>query len=184
MGTAVLIVLGLIVLWAVMTFNSLVRSRNEIRNAWSQIDVQLRRRHDLVPNLVEAVQGAMDFERETLTRVIEARNQAVKARDGKAGEISAAESALGQALAQFLAVVEQYPDLKANRNVSQLQEELTSTENRIAYARQFLNDRVLHYNNLVEMFPSSLIAQAGAFGREEYLQIEDHARAVPRVSLR
>lgn len=181
------VVLGIVVvaaLWAVAAYNGLVGARNGIRNAWSQIDVQLRRRHDLVPNLVEAVKDAMDFEQETLTRVIEARNQAVKVHDADPKTMAAAESVLGRELGRLMAVVEQYPELKAHQHVGRLLEELTTTENRIGFARQFHNDSVLAYNNRVQMFPSSIIAGLGGFATEGYLEIEDSARATPRVDLR
>ncbi len=182
-----LIALGIaavFVLWAVAAYNGLVGGRNAIRNAWSQIDVQLRRRHDLVPNLVEAVKDAMDFEQEALTRVIEARNQAVRAHDGDPKAMAAAESVLGRELGRLLAVVEQYPELKAHAHVARLLEELTTTENRIGFARQYHNDNVLLYNNRVQMFPSSIIANLGGFKLESYLEIDDGARATPRVDLR
>lgn len=174
-GLGVLVVL---VLFFIGIYNGLVRARNESRNAWSQIDVQLKRRHDLVPNLVETVKGYMQHEAQTLERVIAARNQAVQAR-GPAAQ-GQAEGLLGAALTQLFALVESYPDLKANQNFLGLQEELTSTENRIGFARQAYNDAATTYNNKREVFPANLIS--GSFEKAELFEIEVAAeRAVPKV---
>jgi LemA protein len=176
-----LIVLGIIVAvgaWLVAIYNGLVRARNEVRNAWSQIDVQLKRRHDLIPNLVETAKGYMQHEAGTLESVTKARTAAMSAR----GPVDAAraESAVTTALSGLFAVAERYPDLKANQNFLALQEELSSTENRIGFARQAYNDAVTQYNNQREVFPNSLLA--GAFERAEVFQLEDTAdRAVPQV---
>jgi LemA protein len=179
----ILIVFVLIVIFAlylVSVFNSLVRLKNQIKNAWAQIDVQLKRRHDLIPNLVETVKGYMAHERETLDSVTSARSKAMGA--ASVGEKAAAEGVLSQALGRFYAVAENYPDLKANQNFLGLQEELTATENRIAFARQNYNDQVLFYNNKIGMFPSNIIAGMFNYTREEFFQIEDKAqREVPRV---
>jgi LemA protein len=175
------IVLGiavLLLLWFIGIWNGLVRARNESRNAWSQIEVQLKRRHDLVPNLVETAKGYMKHERETLEKVVQARNLAAQARSP--GEASRAEGSLGAALGTFFALAESYPDLKANQNFLSLQEELASTENRIGFARQAYNDAATRYNNARETFPANLIS--GSFKPAELFQIENAAeRAVPKV---
>ena len=161
-------------------YNSLVRLRNRVKNAWSQIDVQLKRRHDLIPNLVETAKGYMQHERETLSAITDARSRAMGA-DGVAAK-GQAETALGGALSKFMLVVENYPDLKANQNFLALQEELTSTENRIAFSRQSYNDSVLFFNNKIQMFPSNLIANMFSFNEEEFFEIEDAAeREAPKV---
>lgn len=179
-----LIVLAIIVvvaLFVIGIYNSLVRLRNQVKNAWSQIDVQLKRRHDLIPNLVETAKGYMRHERETLDSVTQARSRAVGA--GSVGEKASAEGALSGALGRFMLVVENYPDLKANSNFLALQEELTSTENKIGFARQNYNDQVLFYNNKIQMFPSSIIAGMFNFTAEEFFELEDEAeREVPKVS--
>ncbi len=167
----VLAALALLVLWAVGLYNRLVRARNEIKNAWSQIDVQLKRRWDLIPNLVETVRGYMQHERETLEAVTKARQQAISV-TGDVAARAQAESLLSQTLRSLFAVAENYPDLKANQNFMALQEELTSTENRIAFARQYYNDAVLRLNNLIQMFPSNLIARQFGFNPEVYFQLE------------
>ena len=172
----------LVLLWLITAYNALVRTRNETQNAWAQIDVQLKRRHDLVPNLVETAKGYMEHERETLTKVIEARNQAVDA-TGPAAH-GAAEGLLGMALRGFFALVENYPDLKANQNFLSLQEELASTENRIAFARQAYNDAATDYNNRREMFPSNMVASAYSFERAEYFEIDEaDERTVPKIEV-
>ncbi len=161
-------------------FNALVRLRNQVKNAWSQIDVQLKRRHDLIPNLVDTVKGYMKHERETLENITNARSRAMKAET--VGDKARAESELNGAIGRFYVVVENYPDLKANQNFLALQEELTSTENKISYARQAYNDQVLFYNNKIEMFPSSIIAGMFNFRQAEFFEIEDQRdREVPRV---
>jgi LemA protein len=163
----------LFVLWAVGTYNGLVSRRNEAKNAWSQIDVQLKRRYDLIPNLVETVKGYMKHERETLESVIKARQTCVDLRNaGNIGELMKAEGALQQSLRGLFAVAERYPDLKANQNMLQLQEELTSTENRIGFARQAYNDAVMRMNNAIEQFPASIVASFGNFKQGEFFEVE------------
>jgi LemA protein len=163
--------LGLLAIWVMGQYNALVGLRNFYRNAFAQIDVQLKRRHDLIPNLVETAKGYMAHERETLEAVIEARNTAETARGGVSTEnagsmkqLMAAEQGLGGALGRLFALSEAYPDLKANQNMMQLSEELTSTENKVAFARQGYNDSVTRYNNKREMFPSNIIAGMFNFG--------------------
>ena len=181
--TAVIIVLALIaavVLFVVSIYNSLIKLRNQVKNAWSQIDVQLKRRHDLIPNLIETVKGYMDHERDTLENITKARSQAVQAEG--VGDKAKAEGELTQALGKFNLVVENYPDLKANQNFLALQEELTSTENKISFSRQSYNDQVLFYNNKIQMFPSNIIAGMFKFIEEEFFEIEDEKeREVPKV---
>src|SRR5690349_24668682 len=159
-----LVLLVVLVLWLVGAYNGLISLKNQTVNAFKQIDVQLKRRHDLIPNLVNAVKGAMDFEKSTLEAVIQARNQAVKVNaSGPEGikQISQAENALSGALSRLLVTVERYPDLKTTGNVAQLQEELTSTENRIGFARQMYNDTATQYNTRQQQFPASLVAEIG-----------------------
>lgn len=176
----VVILFILFVLVLVGIYNSLVRLRNQVRNGWSQIDVQLKRRHDLIPNLVETAKGYMKHERETLESVVEARSQAVKA--DSVGAKSKAESALSGAMSRFFLVVENYPDLKANQNFLAVQEELTSTENKIAFARQSYNDQVLFLNNKIQMFPSNFVASMFGFRAEEFFELEEpSAREAPKV---
>jgi LemA protein len=193
MGSWIFIaVLAAIALWAVGIYNKLVNLRNAVKNAFAQIDVQLTRRHDLIPNLVEAVKGYMKHERETLEAVISARTRAVaglkeaSAHPESAAaiqELSGAESALSSALGRLFALSEAYPDLKADRNMMQLQEELTSTENRVAFSRQAFNDAVMGYNNARENFPNNLIANSFGFDAAAFLQIEsEEKRQVPQVS--
>ena len=183
---AVYIVIGIVALLIalfVLTFNGLVRLRNQVRNAWAQIDVQLKRRHDLIPNLVETVKGYMKHERETLEAVTNARNLAQKAVGRGVGAQSKAEAELSGALSRLLAVVENYPDLKANQNFLALQEELTSTENKISFSRQFYNDSVLTYNNKTQMFPSNMVANLTGFRASEFFEVEIAAeREAPKVS--
>jgi len=190
MGSLVfLIIVIAVVFWAVSAYNTLIRMKGETLNAWKQIDVQLKRRHDLIPNLVEAVKGAMSFERETLEAVIQARNQAVKIQadaspTGGVQALAGAEAALGAALSRLNVVVERYPDLKATTNVGQLQEELTSTENRVAFARQLYNDTATGYNIKQQQFPWNLIA---GFARAEQVELweitDEKERDVPQVDL-
>jgi LemA protein len=168
---AVLVVLVVLAVWAVAIYNGLVGFSNQIRNAFSQIDVQLQRRYDLIPNLVETAKGYMKYERETLEAVIAARNTALAAAKKAAAnpdaaavhELQGAEAALGGLLTKFFALSEAYPDLKANQNMAQLQEELASTENRVAFARQAYNDAVMNYNIKRESFPNSLLATPFGF---------------------
>lgn len=182
----------LVLVFVVMLYNRLVTLRNRIKNAFAQIDVQLTRRYDLIPNLVETAKGYLKHERETLEAVIRARNAAVTtlkavAADPSRGDamqsLAGAETALGGALGRFFAVAEAYPDLKANQNMMQLSEELTSTENRVAFARQSYNDAVMEYNNAREMFPGSVIAGMFQFMPGTMLEIESPAkRAAPKVA--
>jgi LemA protein len=193
MGTIVfLVILVAIVLYAVSMYNNLVNSRNRVGNAFSQIDVQLTRRYDLIPNLVEAVKGYMGHERGTLEAVINARNAAQAGLKRAAADpsdpdaikaLAAAETTLGGSLGRLFALAEAYPDLKANQNMIQLQEELTSTENKVAFARQAFNDSVLSYNNACQNFPGNLIANNFGFKTAQFLEIEQpEKRAVPKVS--
>ena len=154
-------IIAVIVLWIIIIYNGLVSLRNQVQNAWKQIDVQLKRRHDLIPNLVNTVKGAMEFEKETLEKVIQARSKAVSATG--VAEKGMAENMLTEALGRLFALVENYPNLKSNQNILQLQEELTSTENRIGFARQFYNDIVMQFNTKQELFPSNIIASTFGF---------------------
>jgi LemA protein len=174
------IALGLVavvLLWAIVVFNRLVALRNRVDNGWSQIDVQLRRRYDLIPNLVEAVKGYATHERETFERVTAARQAAIAA-SGVAGQAEA-ENVLTAGLRQLLAVVEAYPDLKANENFLALQEELTGTESKIAYARQFYNDQVMRLNTAIQSFPASVIAGLFHFESREFFEIDDPSARGP-----
>jgi LemA protein len=176
-----IIIIAVVVLFMVSMYNSLVRLRNQVKNAWSQIDVQLKRRHDLIPNLIETVKGYMTHERETLQNITNARSRAVSAQG--VGEKAKAERELTSALGQLNVVVENYPDLKANQNFLALQEELTSTENKISFARQSYNDQVLGYNNKIQMFPTNIMAGMFNFKQEEFFELEDKGeREVPKVS--
>jgi LemA protein len=191
-GWVPITVIVLLLVFVVVLYNRLIVLRNRIKNAFAQIDVQLTRRHDLIPNLVETVKGYIKHERETLEAVIQARNTAVASLKAAAADptraeavrhLAGAEGALSGALSRLLAVAEAYPDLKANQNMMQLSEELTSTENRVAFARQSYNDMVMEYNNARETLPSSIIASAFQFTPGSMLEIEDVAkRAVPKVS--
>src|SRR6266496_2757320 len=178
-----------VVLWMVAAYNGLISLKNQTVNAFKQIDVQLKRRHDLIPNLVNAVKGAMDFEKSTLEAVIQARNQAVKVNAAGGGpeaikQISQAENALSGALSRLMVVVEQYPQLKATGNIGQLQEELTSTENKVSFARQHYNDTATQYNTKQQQFPTSLVAGLAKAQAAELWEIEDQGeRAVPKVDL-
>jgi LemA protein len=183
----VLIVVAVIALFLIFTYNGLVRLRNMVDEAWNQISVQLKRRHDLIPNLVNAVKGYMEFEQETLTRVVEARSAAVTAQakgPEAAAETAQAENFLTGALRQLFALVENYPDLKANQNVLDLQEELTTTENQIGFSRQHYNGTVRELNTSIQTFPNVLIAGAFGFREREYFQIAEADTAVPEVNLR
>ena len=182
----VLAIVAIVAIYVIATYNKLVALRNQVYNAWKQIDVQLKRRHDLIPNLVNTVKGVMQYERETLEAVVQARNQAVAVERGGAGvaQTAAAEAALSGALSRLLAVVESYPDLKAAGNVAQLQEELTSTENKIGFARQLYNDTATQYNSAQQQFPASLVAGLAKATPAELWEITDAAeRAVPAVDL-
>ena len=170
----------LIFMFFIGIYNALIKLRNRVKNAWSQSDVQLKRRHDLIPNLIETAKGYMKHERETLEGITEARSKAMGA--DTVGEKAQAEGALSGAMGKFFLVVENYPDLKANQNFLSLQEELTSTENKIAFARQGYNDQVLFFNNKIQMFPSNIIAGMYNFKTEEFFEIEDQAeKKVPEV---
>jgi len=179
MTYVVLAVVALFVLYAVYTYNRLVVLRNRIDNAWSQIDVQLRRRYDLIANLVETVKGYAAHERGVFDRVTEARARAIAA--GSVGEQSQAENVLTQALRTLFAVAENYPQLRASENFQRLQEELAGTESKIAFARQFYNDTVLRYENLRQSFPANLMAGAMGFRGREYFEMEEAAREPVRV---
>jgi LemA protein len=183
MGSLILLaVLAVAVFWLVGAYNSLIGLKNQVANAWKQIDVQLKRRHDLIPNLVGTVKGAMEFERSTLEAVISARNKAVSASGVRA--TAQAEGELTQALGRFFAVAEAYPELKSNQNVLQLQEELTSTENKIGFARQLYNDVSTQYNTRQAQIPTNLVAGLAKASPAELWAIEDAAeRAVPKVDL-
>lgn len=176
-----IIIIILIVLYFISIYNKLIRLRNQVKNAWSQIDVQLKRRHDLIPNLIDTVKGYMKHERETLEMVTSYRSRAMEA--GTVSEKASAEGMLGQALGQLRIAVENYPDLKANQNFLALQEELTSTENKISYARQAYNDGVLGLNNKIEMFPSNIVASILNFNKEDFFEIDEpQQREVPKVN--
>jgi LemA protein len=181
-GIAALVVVALIAIFAIATYNGLIGKRNQVRNAWGQIDVQLNRRHDLIPNLVKAVQGYMDHERDVLDRVTTARANAISA-GGNVPQRAEAENQLTQAVRSLFAVAEAYPQLRASENMLALQEELSSTENRIAFARQFYNDSVMQYNTARETFPAVTLSGALGFHPADLFTLEDAApeRAVPVV---
>ncbi len=175
-------VLVLIVVWVISQYNNLVTLRNQVENGWKQIDVQLKRRHDLIPNLVSTVKGFMQFEQDTLEKVIQARNAATTATG--VADAAAKESALTGALGKLFALAEAYPNLKSNENVKQLQEELSSTENKIGFARQFYNDIATKFNIAQQVFPANIIASMFGFKSAELFQVTDAAeRAVPAVDL-
>lgn len=181
-GYIVLGVIAIVILWFILTYNRLVSLKNQVLNGWKQIDVQLKRRHDLIPNLVDTVKGAMEFERGTLEKVMEARSKAM----GAQGVADAAkkEGELSQVLGKFLAVMENYPQLRSNDNIAKLQEELTSTENKIGFARQFYNDIATQFNISQQVFPSSIVAGLFAFTAAELFEITAAAeREVPKVDL-
>ena len=177
-----IVVAAVVLIWAVMKYNSLITLRNQVQNAWKQIDVQLKRRHDLIPNLINTVRGYMEFEQETLQKVIAARNAAVAATG--VADAAQKEGALTGALSRLFALAENYPTLKANENVRQLQEELASTENKISFARQFYNDISTKFNIGQQVFPGNLIARLFGFQPVELFEIKEEAeRAVPTVDL-
>lgn len=176
-----IVIIVVIGFYAVSLYNGLVKLRNQVKNAWSQIDVQLKRRHDLIPNLIETVKGYMKHEKETLENITEARSRAMGA--DSVADKAKAETELNGAMSKFFVVVENYPDLKANQNFLSLQEELTSTENKISFSRQNYNDQVLFYNNKIQMFPSNIVAGMFGFKEEVFFEIEEpKEREVPKVN--
>ena len=185
---AVYIIIAIVVVLLILfigNYNGLVRLRNQVKNAWAQIDVQLKRRYDLIPNLVETAKGYMKHERETLEAVTNARNlaQQMSSAGAGAGERAKVEGELSSVLSRLLVVVENYPDLKANQNFLALQEELASTENKISFSRQFYNDSVLRYNNKTHMFPSNIVAKMTGFKESEFFEVTLAAeREAPKVS--
>jgi LemA protein len=181
-GWVIVALIVAIPLWGVLLYNTLVNLKNQVSNAWRQIDVQLKRRHDLIPNLVEVVKDYMSYEQETLQQVIQARNQAVSATTPETA--IAAEGLLTGAMGKLFALMENYPDLKANENVSRLMEELSATENRIAFARQFYNDSVMALNNAVETFPSNIVAGMFSFKQATYFEVPETETVTPQVDLR
>jgi LemA protein len=181
-GLILLVIVGVLIVWVIAGYNRLIGMKNQVLNGWRQIDVQLKRRHDLIPNLVNAVRGSMDFERDTLTAVMEARAKALTA----TGPADAAqkEGQLSLALGRLLAVAENYPTLKSNDNVKMLQEELSGTENKVGFARQFYNDIATKFNTAQQVFPTNLFAGALGFKPAELFEITDAAdREVPTVDL-
>ena len=167
--------------WVIWTYNGLVALRHQLQNAWKQVEVQLKRRYDLIPNLVETVKGYMKHEQDTLQKVIDARSKAMASTGVK--EAGEAESALSESLAKIFLLMENYPDLKANQNVLQLQEELTTTENQLAFSRQYYNDLVMRFNMKQEVFPSNIIAGFFRFQPSEFFNISEAENSVPRVNL-
>ena len=187
MPTTLIIILAIVavlVVGAIVIYNGLVQRRLRIDEAWAQIQVQLKRRHDLIPNLVNAVKGYMEFEQDVLTRVTEARANAVTAGAQGPAQAAQAEGFLSQALRSLFAVVENYPELKANQNVLELQEQLTTTENQVGFSRQHYNATVLEYNQTIATFPSLLLAGPLGFTRRDFFEAEPEAAEVPVVALR
>ncbi len=183
MGFVVLGIAAVVVLWVITAYNRLIALKNQVANGWKQIDVQLKRRHDLIPNLVNAVKGAMDFEKSTLEAVISARNKAVSATG--VAQVAKAEGELTQALGRLFALAENYPQLKATANIQQLQEELASTENKVGFSRQLYNDVATSYNTAQQQFPTNLVAGLAKASVADLWEIEDAAeRAVPKVDLK
>jgi LemA protein len=182
-GIVALVLVGFVAVlfaWVAGAYNGLIRLRNQLENAWAQIDVQLKRRHDLIPNLVETVKGYATHERETFEKVIQARNMAVSAKT--VGERAEAENVLTGALKSLFAVAEAYPELKANQNFLALQEELTSTENKISFSRQFYNDTVMTFNTRIEVFPTNIIANMFHFTRHDFFEVKaPEEREAPKV---
>jgi LemA protein len=177
-----IILIAIVLIWVIAQYNNLVTLRNQVQNGWKQIDVQLKRRHDLIPNLVSTVRGYMEFEQDTLEKVIKARNAAVSATG--VADAAVKEGALSGALSKLFALSENYPNLKANENVKQLQEELTSTENKISFARQFFNDIATKFNIAQQVFPGNIIANIFSFQPSELFEVKDAAeREVPTVNL-
>ncbi len=181
MSILLLLLLAAPILWTVLGYNRLVRLRNQVANAWRQIDVQLKRRHDLIPNLVSTVKGALEFEQDTLEKVIAARGMAVAASGVE--ESAAAENALTRALRQLVGIVENYPELRTTENVLRLQEELTTTENQLGFARQHYNDLTMTFNMQQEVFPNNLIANLFGFERAAFFAAEEEDKATPAVDL-
>jgi len=169
-------------LWIIILYNGLVRQRNQVRNAWAQVDVQLKRRHDLIPNLVEVVKDYMSYEQETLAKVVELRSKAMGAQSVEAA--AKAENQLTGALKSLFAVAESYPDLKANQSLMKLQEELASTENQIAAAREVYNGTAMRMNNMTEVFPSNIVARLFNFTNEPYYPVPEEEKAAVKVNLR
>ncbi len=174
-------VVGALLLYGILVFNQLVRHRNRVENAWSGIDVQLKRRYDLIPNLIETVKGYATHERELFDQVTRARTRAIEA--GTIGDQAQAETEITRSLGRLLAVAEAYPQLRANENFLALQEELTATESKIAFARQFYNDQVMRFNTLIEQFPSLLVARLGGFRQREFFEAEEDSRGAVAVDL-
>jgi LemA protein len=181
MSIVVLVILAALLAWVVVGYNRLVRLRNQVANGWRQIDVQLKRRHDLIPNLVATVKGALEFEQDTLEKVTEARGRAISARGVE--QAAAAENALTQALHRLVAVVERYPELSGSANVLRLQEELTTTENQIGFSRQHYNDIAMRFNTVQEVFPDNAIATVFGFQRADLFAADEADRVTPRVDL-
>jgi len=180
MWIILVVVVALLAIYGIVSYNGLIRGRNQVENAWSQIDVQLKRRIDLIPNLVETVKAYAAHEKSTLDAVITARNAAMAA-PATPHDQAAADNQMTGALRQMFALGEAYPDLKANQNFLALQEELSATEGRVAYARQFYNDSVLGYNNKLEAFPTVFFARVLKFEKREYFETDEAAREVPKV---
>ncbi len=181
-GLVLLAVVAAVVIWAIAGYNRLVGLRNQVQNGWRQIDVQLKRRHDLIPNLVNAVRGSMDFERDTLTAVMDARARAQAA--SSPADAAVKEGQLSTALGRLFAVAENYPNLKSNDNVKMLQEELSATENKVGFARQFYNDIATKFNTAQQVFPTNLFASAFGFKPAELFEVTEASdREVPTVDL-
>jgi LemA protein len=174
-------VVVVLLLYVILAFNGLVRHRNRVENAWSGIDVQLKRRYDLIPNLIETVKGYASHERELFEQVTEARTRAIAA--GSVQDQAQAETQITRSLGRLLAVAEAYPQLRANENFLALQEELTATESKIAFARQFYNDQVMRFNTMIEQFPSLIVARFGGFTQREFFEAEEDSRGVVAVDL-
>jgi LemA protein len=174
-------IVGVLLLYGILVFNQLVRHRNRVENSWSGIDVQLRRRYDLIPNLIETVKGYATHERELFEQVTQARTRAIEA--GSVSDQAQAETEITRSLGRLLAVAEAYPQLRANENFLALQEELTATESKIAFARQFYNDQVMRFNTLIEQFPSLLVARIGGFRQREFFEAEEDSRGAVAVDM-
>ena len=174
-------IVGAVLLYGILVFNQLVRHRNRVENSWSGIDVQLRRRYDLIPNLIETVKGYATHERELFEQVTQARTRAIEA--GSVTDQAQAETEITRSLGRLLAVAEAYPQLRANENFLALQEELTATESKIAFARQFYNDQVMRYNTMIQQFPSLIVARAGRFTERDFFEAEEDSRGAVAVDL-